>query len=151
MSTTVATPTNLLGLTGESLGATEWITITQHAVNTFGRVTGDEQWIHCDVERALSGPFGGPIAHGYLSLSLVGPLFAELLTVENASMVVNYGLDRVRFPAPVPVGSRVRLTSTVAEVTEVNGAVQLVADATVEVEGATKPVCVARLVYRFFG
>ena len=113
-------------------------------------MTGDEQWIHVDVERAKAGPFGGPIAHGYLTLSLVGPLFAELLVVRRARMVVNYGLDRVRFPAPVPVGGRVRLSATVAEVTEVSGGLQLIADAVIEVQGSPKPACVARPVYRYF-
>lgn len=131
MSAAVDTPADLVDLVGKPLGETPWREVSQPQVNTFGTVTGDEQWIHVDVERAKAGPFGGPpIAHGYLTLSLVGPLFAELLVVRRARMVVNYGLDRVRFPAPVPVGGgRVRLSATVAEVTEVSGGLQLIADA----------------------
>lgn len=132
------------------MGETPWRVLNQSDVDTFGAVTRDEQWIHVDVERAKAGPFGSTIAHGYLTLSLMGPLFAELLTVREVSMVVNYGLEKVRFPAPVPAGASVRLTASVAEVTEINGAVQLVADAVIEIEGATKPGCVARPVYRFF-
>ncbi|MEY1673174.1 MaoC family dehydratase [Gordonia sp. ABKF26] len=150
MTTVIDSPDGLVALVGSSLGATPWQTISQEDVNTFGAVTGDEQWIHVDSERAQAGPFGGTIAHGYLTLSLVGPLFAELLRVREVSMVVNYGLEKVRFPAPVPVGKQVRLTASVAEVTEIKGAIQLVADAIIEVEGSTKPGCVARAVYRFF-
>lgn len=150
MGITVERPIDLTGMEGRPLGATDWIPITQENIDTFGRVTRDQQWIHCDVERAKSGPFGGTIAHGYLTLSLVGPLFAELLTVRNVSMIVNYGLDRVRFPSPVLSGARVRLTGSISEVTEVGGGYQLVADTTVEVEGADKPACVARAVYRYF-
>ncbi|SMC71656.1 MaoC family dehydratase [Lentzea albidocapillata] len=149
MTTTVDEPADLLDLVGRSLGTSPWHQISQGDVKDFGRVTCDEQWIHVDVERAGAGPFGGPIAHGYLTLALVGPLFAPLLVVEKAAMVVNYGLDRVRFPAPVPVGSRVRLAASVADVTEVDGGVQLVADAVLSIEGKTKPACVARPVYRF--
>ena len=150
MTTVIDSPDGLVALAGSSLGATPWQTISQEDVNTFGAVTRDEQWIHVDTERAQAGPFGGTIAHGYLTLSLVGPLFAELLRVREVSMVVNYGLEKVRFPAPVPVGKQVRLTASVAEVTEIKGAIQLVADAVIEVEGSTKPGCVARAVYRFF-
>ncbi|MGW5518803.1 MaoC family dehydratase [Nocardia africana] len=150
MNTTVDTPVDLLALVDKPLGTSPWIALHQDDVNTFGRITHDEQWIHIDVERAKAGPFGGPIAHGYLTLSLVGPLFASLLNVRQASMIVNYGLDRVRFPAPVPAESRVRLSATVASATEVPGGVQLVADATLEIEGGTKPGCVARPVYRYF-
>ncbi|MCK8616701.1 MaoC family dehydratase [Gordonia sp. C13] len=150
MTTVVETPSDLASLLGSSLGTTPWRVLSQSDVDTFGAVTHDQQWIHVDVERAKSGPFGRTIAHGYLTLSLVGPLFAELLHVREVAMVVNYGLERVRFPAPVPAGARVRLTATVAEISEINGAVQLVADAAVEIEGSTKPGCVARPVYRYF-
>lgn len=113
-------------------------------------MTRYEQWIHVDTERAQARPFGNTIAHGYLTLSLVGSLFAELLRVREVSMVVNYGLEKMRFPAPVPVGKQVRRTASVAEVNEIKGAIQLVADAVIEVESSTKPGCVARAVYRFF-
>ncbi|WP_063001571.1 MaoC family dehydratase [Nocardia mikamii] len=150
MKTTVDKPVDLLALVNKPLGTSSWVVLDQDDVNTFGQITHDEQWIHVDVERAKAGPFGSPIAHGYLTLSLVGPLFASLLNVREASMIVNYGLDRVRFPAPVPTGSRVRLSAAVAAATEVAGGVQLVADATLEIEGGTKPGCVARPVYRYF-
>ncbi|MCD2146955.1 MaoC family dehydratase [Gordonia paraffinivorans] len=150
MSTIVESPAHLVDLVGRSLGETRWREVTQVQVSTFGAVTGDEQWIHVDVERANAGPFGRPIAHGYLTLSFVGPLFAELLEVHGAQMVVNYGLDRVRFPAAVGVGARIRLSASVAEVTEVEGGVQLVGDAVVEIEGSAKPACVARPVYRYY-
>jgi acyl dehydratase len=107
--------------------------------------------IHVDVERAAAGPFGGPIAHGYLTLSLVIPLFTELLEITGTTMSVNYGLEKVRFPSPVRVGSKIRLAATVAEVTEVAGnGVQMVLDFTVEIDGQPKPACVARPVYRHY-
>jgi acyl dehydratase len=138
-------------LAGRDLGRSDWLEITQKRVNTFADATGDHQWIHVDVERANNGPFGGTIAHGYLTLSLVIPLFNELLTIEGTSMSVNYGLEKVRFPNPVRVGAKVRLAATVAEVTEVAGnGVQMVLDFTVEIDGQPKPACVARPVYRHY-
>jgi acyl dehydratase len=138
-------------LAGRDLGHSSWLEITQERVNQFADATGDHQWIHVDVERAAEGPFGGPIAHGYLTLSLVIPLFGELLTVGGVKMSINYGLDKVRFPNPVRVGSKVRLTATVASVDEVpgNGA-QMTLDFTVEIDGVAKPACVARAVYRHY-
>jgi acyl dehydratase len=138
-------------LTGRDLGRSDWLEITQERVNTFAEATGDHQWIHVDVERAAAGPFGGPIAHGYLTLSLVIPLFTELLEITGTTMSVNYGLEKVRFPSPVRVGSKIRLAATVAEVTEVAGnGVQMVLDFTVEIDGVSKPACVARPVYRHY-
>jgi acyl dehydratase len=141
----------LKALAGTGLGHTRWLEITQERVNTFADATDDHQWIHVDRERAAAGPFGGPIAHGFLTLSLIIPLFGELLEVKGVSMTINYGLNRVRFPAPVPVGSRIRLTAELgaAEDAGVN-AVQAVVDFTIEVEGGSKPACVAQGVYRYY-
>ncbi|OAK56198.1 MaoC family dehydratase [Rhodococcoides kyotonense] len=141
---------DLHDLVDVALPTTEWVSIDQHRIDLFADATDDHQWIHVDPERAAAGPYGKPIAHGYLSLSLIGPLFARVLRVEDASMVVNYGLDKVRFPAPLPEGSRVRLSSTLVSAAAVDGGVQIVVRATLEVEGGTKPVCVADAVYRYF-
>ncbi|WP_137120101.1 MaoC family dehydratase [Segeticoccus rhizosphaerae] len=149
-------PTNtqfadLTDLVGSDLGVTEWMEVTQDRVNTFADATDDPQWIHVDPERARSGPFGTTIAHGYLTLALVIPLFTELLEVEGVGTKLNYGLNKVRFPAPVKVGSRIRLGAVVREVTEVGGGGrQLTFDATVEIEGSEKPACVAQPVFRFY-
>jgi acyl dehydratase len=138
-------------LAGRDLGRSGWLPITQERVRTFADATGDHQWIHVDVERATAGPFGGPIAHGYLTLSLVIPLFTELLTITGTTMSINYGLEKVRFPSPVRVGSKIRLAATVAEVTDVAGnGVQMVLDFIVEIDGEPKPACVARPVYRHY-
>ncbi|MEU4692657.1 MaoC family dehydratase [Actinoplanes sp. NPDC023714] len=151
MTTTVSGLDGLKSLVGKDLGYSEWLEITQERVNTFADATGDHQWIHVDVERAKAGPFGGPIAHGYLTLSLVIPLFGALLQVEGITMGVNYGLEKVRFPSPVRVGARIRLSATVVSVEEVAGnGVQSTFDFTVEVEGSSKPACVARPVYRHY-
>ncbi|MEV6246021.1 MaoC family dehydratase [Streptomyces sp. NPDC051742] len=141
----------LTSLAGADLGRTEWREITQDRVNTFADATDDHQWIHTDPERAKDGPFGGPIAHGYLTLSLIIPLFGELLTITGTRMSVNYGLDKVRFPSPVPVGARIRLHGVVGTVEEVKGnGVQMPITFTVEVEGSSKPACVAEAVYRHY-
>ncbi|MEU4237374.1 MaoC family dehydratase [Actinoplanes sp. NPDC026619] len=138
----------LKALAGKDLGHSSWLEITQERVNTFADATGDHQWIHVDVERAAAGPFGGPIAHGYLTLSLVIPLFGEILKVEGIKMGVNYGLEKVRFPHPVPVGSKIRLGVKVVSVEDVPGGTQSTFDFTVEIDGVDKPACVARPVYR---
>ena len=151
MTTTVDGLAQLLTLGGADLGRTAWREVTQDQVNEFASATGDHQWIHVDLARAAAGPFGGPIAHGYLTLSLVIPLLGELLEVSGVSMAVNYGLNRVRFPAPVPVGSQVRLAARVAAAEPAGpGAVQLTTDLTVEVNGGAKPACVAQALYRYF-
>jgi acyl dehydratase len=137
-------------LVGQELGTSSWVDVDQDRINRFADATDDHQWIHVDVERAKAGPFGGPIAHGYLTLSLIIPMFDGVLQVDGVAMGVNYGLNKVRFPAPVPSGSRIRLTATLAEVEEIPGGVQAVVDALIEVEGGTKPVCVAQPVYRFY-
>ena len=141
----------LKALAGTDLGHTGWLEITQERVNTFADATNDHQWIHVDRERAAAGPFGTTIAHGFLTLSLIIPLFGELLEVKGVSMEINYGLNRVRFPAPVPVGARIRMAAELgaAEDAGVN-AVQVVVDFTIEMEGGGKPACVAQGVYRYY-
>jgi acyl dehydratase len=135
-------------LAGQDLGKSAWLEITQDRVNLFADATDDHQWIHVDPERAAAGPFGAPIAHGYLTLSLVIPLFHDLLEINGISMGVNYGLDKVRFPSPVRVGSKIRLGGVVDSVTDVAGGLQMVVDFTVEVEGQDKPALAARALYR---
>jgi acyl dehydratase len=150
MTTKATGVDELLALSGVDLGRTEWRTITQQQVDTFADATGDHQWIHVDPTRAATGPFGGTIAHGYLTLSLIIPLFGELLVIDGMSMSVNYGLEKVRFPSPVPVGGQIRLAGTVAAVEPVRGGVQMQLDFTVELAGSDKPACVARAVYRHY-
>lgn len=135
---------------GEHLGYSEWREISQQRIDSFADATDDHQWIHVDQERAKAGPFGGPIAHGYLTLSLAVPLLAEILEVRGVKMGVNYGANRVRFPAPVPVGSRLRAGAALASVEDVAGGVQVTMDVTFELEGGEKPVCVAQVVYRYY-
>ena len=151
MSTTT-TMAELPGLAGTELGTSDWREVAQEHVNLFADATGDHQWIHVDVERATKeSPFGGPIAHGYLTLSLLVPLFAQVLMVTDTVMGVNYGLNKVRFPSPVPVGSRVRLTATLAGVEDITGGKQLTFSCVIEREGGDKPVCIAEPVYRYYG
>ncbi|WP_128981981.1 MaoC family dehydratase [Streptomyces roseicoloratus] len=137
-------------LVGSELGTSEWIDVTQDRIDGFADATGDHQWIHVDVEKAKAGPFGAPIAHGYLTLSLFIPLFTGLLDVRGVTTKVNYGLDKVRFPSPVTSGSRLRLVARLAEVQDVPGGVQIAVDGTIEIEGATKPACVLRSLSRFY-
>jgi len=148
--TTTIPYADVAGLAGTDLGYTDWLEITQEKVNTFAEATGDHQWIHVDPERAKDGPFGAPIAHGFLTLSLAITFWTELLDVEGVTTKVNYGLDKVRFVSPVKVGSSVRMTAVVAEVAEVAGGYQLTVDQTIEIDGAPKPALVARGLYRFY-
>ncbi|MGY1833308.1 MaoC family dehydratase [Geodermatophilus sp. SYSU D01180] len=149
---TTTTMAEVSGLIGQELGTSDWFEVTQDRVDTFADATGDHQWIHVDVERAKAeSPFGGPIAHGYLTLSLLVPLFAQVFVVTDTAMGVNYGLNKVRFPSPVPVGSRVRLTATLTDVTPFTGGLQLTFAAVVEREGSEKPACIAEPVYRYYG
>jgi acyl dehydratase len=151
MSTTT-TMAELPGLVGTELGTSDWYEVTQEHVNLFAEATGDHQWIHVDPERAKKeSPYGGPIAHGYLTLSLLVPLFTQVLTVTDTAMGVNYGLNKVRFPAPVPVGAKVRMTATLTNVEEFTGGLQLTFSCEMEREGGDKPVCVAEPVYRYYG
>jgi len=124
------------------------VEITQEQVNLFADATGDHQWIHIDVERAKAGPFGGPIAHGYLTLSLGPSLYSQIVEISGFSMGVNYGTNKVRFPSPVPVGSRLRLGARLLSVDDIAGGVQASVEFTFEVEGASKPSCVAEVVFR---
>jgi acyl dehydratase len=139
-------------LVGTELGHSEWVTVDQDRIDLFADATGDHQWIHVDPERAKDGPFGGTIAHGYLTLSLAPALLQQIITVQGMAFGVNYGCNKVRFPSPVPVGSDVRLGATVAAVDEVEGGrgVQVALDLILEVRQATKPACVAQVVYRYY-
>ena len=151
MGTVVNGLDELKAKVGDHLGYSEWHTISQEQVNLFADATGDHQWIHIDVERAKAGPFGGPIAHGYLTLSLAPNLLAQVLQVEGVAMGVNYGANKVRFPAPVPVGSNVRIGAQLKAVEDVSGGLQVTIETTFEVEGASKPSCVAELLFRYYG
>ena len=150
MATTVHGIESFKDLVGTHLGYSEWHLVDQAQVNLFADATGDHQWIHVDPEAAKSGPFGGPIAHGYLTLALAPVLLGEVLHVDGISMGVNYGCNKVRFPAPVMVGSKLRIGAAVAEVEDVTGGVQVILDLTLETEGAAKPSCVAQVVYRYY-
>ncbi|KRD01466.1 MULTISPECIES: MaoC family dehydratase [unclassified Streptomyces] len=138
-------------LSGSDLGTSEWIEVTQERIDTFADATGDHQWIHVDPEKAAAGPFGAPIAHGYLTLSLFIPLFTELLDVQGVTTKVNYGLNKVRFPSPVKVGSRIRLVGKLTDVEDVAGGVQITVDGAIEIEGGTKPAAVLQSLSRFYG
>ena len=140
----------LKGAIGEQLGTSDWLEIDQKRIDLFAEATGDHQWIHVDPEKAAGGPFGTTIAHGYLTLSLLPILVPQLMAVEGVRMGINYGTNKVRFPSPVPVGSRVRATAKIADVTEVSGGFQLTTTVTLEREGGEKPVCVAESVSRFY-
>jgi acyl dehydratase len=135
---------------GLELGPSRWFDVPQERIDAFAELTEDRQWIHVDPERAAESPFGTTVAHGLLTLALVIPITYELMPVEDARLAVNYGLNRVRFPAPVPAGSRVRGRLRVDEVADVDGGVQVVAAATVEREGVEKPVVAAELVFRLY-
>ena len=151
MSTTT-TMAELPGLVGTELGTSEWYEVTQEHVNLFADATGDHQWIHVDPERATKeSPFGGPIAHGYLTLSLLASLSGQVLAVTDTVMGVNYGLNKVRFPSPVPVGAKVRLTATLTNIEDIAGGKQLTFSCVIEREGGDKPVCIAEPVYRYYG
>jgi acyl dehydratase len=139
----------LSALAGKHLGYSEWHEITQERVNRFADATDDHQWIHVDLERAGSGPFGAPIAHGYLTLSLTPVLMHEIFEVDGVSMSINYGINKLRFPSPVPVGSRIRAGVDLAGLEEVSGGVQATLAVTFEVDGANKPACVAEILFRY--
>ncbi len=137
--------------TGQEIGVSDWLLIEQDRVDGFARVTGDQQWIHVDVERAKrESPFGGPIAHGYLTLSLLAKFALECVEVEGVKLAVNYGLNRVRFASPVKVGSRVRARFVLGAVEDIPGGAQMLWQATVEIEGGDKPACVAEMVTRWY-
>jgi acyl dehydratase len=148
MVTTVGSVEEIIGLVGRELGTSDWLEITQDRINTFADATEDHQWIHCDEERAAAGPFGTTIAHGYLTLSLIIPLMEQILVIENRTAAINYGLNKVRFPAPVPVGSRIRMKATMEDASEVPSGVQVTLNCAIEVEGQERPACVASVVAR---
>jgi acyl dehydratase len=150
MTTTIEGISGLRELVGQHLGYSEWHEVTQDQVNRFADATWDHQWIHVDVERAKSGPFGAPIAHGYLTLALAPALLDEIMAVSGVSMSVNYGLNKLRFPAPVPVGSKVRIGASLEQLEDVSGGVQATMALTWEVEGGTKPTCVAEALFRYY-
>lgn len=150
MTKVFETPAALLGSEGTRLGPTEWLLIDQARVDGFAQVTGDHQWIHVDVERARAGPFGGTIAHGYLTMSLVNLFLPQLIEVRGFAHAVNVGADRLRFLAPVKVGSRIRGVGEIVAVEEVKGAVQSVVRVTVEIENEEKPACVVDTISRYF-
>ena len=145
-----ASPADLAAAAGEEIGASDWLVIEQDRISQFAEATGDHQWIHVDEARAKEGPFGSTIAHGFLTLSLLPALLAEVYRVEGVRMGINYGLNRVRFINPVRVGSSVRAVMTVAEVDQQADYVQVTAKAVVEIQGAEKPAAVAETVSRFY-
>ena len=150
MTTTIEGIDALKSRAGEHLGYSDWHEITQDQVDRFADATGDHQWIHVDPERARSSPFGGTIAHGYLTLSLAPALLNEIWRVEGMRMGLNYGVNRLRFPAPVPVGSKLRVGARLTAVDDIAGGAQGTIELTFEVEGQDKPGCVAEVVYRYY-
>jgi len=141
----------LATLAGQHVATSDWIVVTQEAINQFAQATGDHQWIHIDVERAKVGPFGAPIAHGFLTLSLIPQFVASALHIADVRMGVNYGLNRVRFMGPVPAGSRVRAALTLLKAEPIeNGGRQLTWEVTTEREGVAKPVCIAESIARLY-
>ncbi|MGP3792371.1 MaoC family dehydratase [Pseudomonas sp. B392_1p] len=149
MTTVFKSAEDMLASTGLALGTTEWVLVDQARIDLFAEATGDHQWIHVDPVRAAEGPFGCTVAHGYLTLSLANLFLPQLMQVQNMQMGVNYGCDRVRFPAPVTVGSRVRGRGEVVKVEQVGAAVQQTVRVTVEIEGADRPGCVVDTVSRY--
>jgi acyl dehydratase len=151
MTTVFNSPSELAGAVGKHLGVSEWLEIDQARIDKFADATGDHQWIHTDPERAKQGPFGSTIAHGYLTQSLVNHFLPQIIDVRGISMGVNYGADRLRFPAPVPVGSRIRGSAELIKVEEVKGgAIQSTVRVTVEIEGGDRPACVIDTISRYF-
>ena len=149
MTTEFASPQALLDAVGSDLGATDWITITQDQINQFAEATLDNQWIHVDTERAKAGPFGGPIAHGYPTMSLAAYFLGQLVRVSGISMGINYGADKVRFPSPVPVGSKLRGRGELLDAKEVQGGVQATTRITIEREGGDKPAAIVEALTRY--
>ena len=151
MATVFESPTEIAEAVGKHLGHSDWLEITQERINQFADATGDHQWIHVDVERAAAGPFGAPIAHGYLTLSLVSMLLPQIVTVRGIAMGINYGVNKVRFPSPVTVGSRIRGGAEIVDVEPLpKDGVQVVTRVTVEIEGKTKPACVVDTISRYY-
>lgn len=152
MSSTTTTLAELPSLKGKELGTSEWFEIRQERINQFADATDDRQWIHTDPDAAGKGPFGTTIAHGFLTLSLLVPMWSQILVVSDMTMGINYGLNKVRFPAPVPAGSKVRMTATLLDTEEVkDGGLQLTVAGVIEREGGGKPVCVVEALMRYYG
>jgi acyl dehydratase len=149
MTTSVETLNDLASYVGKELGTSSWVDVDQDRINAFADATDDHQWIHVDAERAKDGPFGGTIAHGYLTLSLLIPMWTDILEVGDVHTMVNYGLNKVRFPSPVPSGSKIRAKATLAAFDVIPGGAQLAVDILVERQGGDKPACVAQLVLRY--
>lgn len=151
MATVFNSPAELEGAVGKSLGSSDWLEITQKRIDLFAEATGDHQWIHVDPERAKDGPFGTTIAHGYLTQSLVNYFLPQIVEVRGIKMGVNYGADRLRFPAPVPVGSRIRGTGELLKVEQTkDGGTQATVRVTVEIEGSDRPACVIETISRYY-
>ena len=149
MATVFNTPLDMLPAEGQHLGYSDWLTITQQRIDLFAEATGDHQWIHVDPARAKEGPFGKCIAHGYLTLSLVNLFLPQIMQVRGTSMGVNYGTDKIRFPAAVPVDSKIRGGGELIKVEEIKGTIQAIVRITVEVEGGDRPACVVDTISRF--
>ena len=149
MTTRVETLDDLASFVGKELGSSSWIDVDQARINGFAHATDDHQWIHVDVDRAKDGPFGETIAHGYLTLSLLIPMWTSILEVRDVRTMVNYGLNRVRFPSPVPSGSKIRAHATLTAFEAISGGAQLTIDILVERQSGDKPACVAQLVLRY--
>lgn len=150
MTRKIAHPDALLDMVGTDLGTSDWVEVPQADVDAFAKATKDEQWIHVDPERAAAGPFGHTIVHGYMTLSMLVPLLKNAFEVQGVAMGINYGLNKVRFPAPTPVGSRIRASAELVAAERVAGGIQAVLAATVEAEGVDKPVCVAQSIVRYY-
>jgi len=150
MGTVFETPAELLKAVGRELGKSDWMEITQERIDKFAEATGDHQWIHVDPERAKDGPFGTCIAHGYLTQSLVNFFLPQIVEVRGISMGVNYGADKLRFPAPVPVGSRIRGSAELIKAEEIKGCVQSTIRVSVEIEGSDRPGCVIDTISRYY-
>ena len=150
MGTVFETPAELLNAVGQQLGKSDWLEITQDRIDKFAEATGDHQWIHVDPERAKGGPFGACIAHGYLTQSLVNFFLPQIVEVHGISMGVNYGADKLRFPAPVPVGSRIRGSAELIKAEEIKGCIQSTVRVSVEIEGSDRPGCVIDTISRYY-
>lgn len=150
MTTVFKTPHELKNAIGKVLGESEWLEIDQDRINLFAEATGDHQWIHVDPEKAKQGPFGATIAHGYLTLSLVNLFLPQIVDVQGISMGVNYGCEKIRFPAPVKVNSKVRGVGELIDVSDVKGGIQAVIRVTVEIEGGERPACVVDTISRYY-
>jgi acyl dehydratase len=150
MTTVFKQPQDLIAAVGQNLGASDWLEIDQQRINLFAEATGDHQWIHVDPERAKTGPFGKCIAHGYLTLSLVNLFLPQIIDVQGISMGVNVGCERIRFPSPVPVGSKVRGVGELLSAEEMKGGIQSVVRVTIEIEGSDRPACVVDTISRYF-